>query len=104
MIGDTLKRLRGIYGYKAVELREKLGISSSYLSEIENNRKSPSLELLQKYSEIFDIKLSSLISIMESYNTARKQNKAQEQITKLMIGLIDQTSSGIGDKENEESD
>jgi transcriptional regulator with XRE-family HTH domain len=104
MIGDTLRRLRGIYGYKAVEMREKLGISSSYLSEIENNRKMPSLELLQKYSEIFGIKLSSLISIMESYSAARKQNKAQEQITKLMIGLIEKMSSDISDRENEETD
>lgn len=55
MIGDILKRTRTIYGYKASELSELLGISKSYLSEIENNKKQPSLELLKKYSEICGI-------------------------------------------------
>lgn len=40
MLGNTLKRLRGIYGYNAKEMSELLGISSSYLSEIENGKKS----------------------------------------------------------------
>ena len=38
MLGNTLKRLRGIYGYNAKEMSELLGISSSYLSEIENGK------------------------------------------------------------------
>ena len=56
MIGDTLKRTRMIYGYKAFEMSELLQISKSYLSEIENNKKQPSLELLEKYSEIYGMK------------------------------------------------
>ena len=47
MIGDVLKRTRIIYGYKASEMSSELGISASYLSEIENNKKQPSLDLLQ---------------------------------------------------------
>ena len=53
MIGDVLKRTRIIYGYKASEMSSELGISASYLSEIENNKKQPSLELLQKYADIY---------------------------------------------------
>ena len=68
MINDVLKKLRTIYGYKAVEMSRLLEISPSYLSEIENGKKQPSLELLKKYSEIFEIKLSSLILLMESYD------------------------------------
>ena len=53
MIGDILKRTRTIYGYKASELSELLGISKSYLSEIENNKKRETLQLqiegLRKY-------------------------------------------------------
>ena len=52
MIGDVLKRTRIIYGYKASEMSSELGISASYLSEIENNKKQPSLDLLQKYADI----------------------------------------------------
>ena len=50
MIGDVLKKTRLIYGYKASEMSDMLQISKSYLSEIENNKKQPSYELLKKYS------------------------------------------------------
>ena len=43
VIGDTLKRTRMIYGYKASEMSELLQISKSYLSEIENNKKRKSM-------------------------------------------------------------
>ena len=41
MIGDVLKRTRIIYGYKASEMSSELGISASYLSEIENKKSNP---------------------------------------------------------------
>ena len=40
MIGEVLKYTRNIYGYKAKEMSSALGISASYLSEIENNKKN----------------------------------------------------------------
>jgi transcriptional regulator with XRE-family HTH domain len=97
MLGDTLRRLRNIYGYKAVDLSKKLDISNSYLSEIENNKKTPSIDLLQKYADIFGIKLSSLIAIMEAYESELKINSAQDHITRMMLELINRMSS---DKEH----
>ena len=88
MIGDILKRTRTIYGYKASELSELLGISKSYLSEIEN-KKQPSLELLEKYSKIYDMKLSSLILLSENYEEASKSNKGDKFIRNMMIKLIE---------------
>ena len=75
MIGDVLKRTRIIYGYKASEMSSELGISASYLSEIENNKKQPSLELLQKYADIYGIRLSSLILLSENMDEAEKSGK-----------------------------
>jgi DNA-binding XRE family transcriptional regulator len=54
MIGDVLKRMRIIYGYKASEMSSELGISASYLSEIENNKKQPSLDF-SKNMRIFTV-------------------------------------------------
>lgn len=84
MYGTSLKRLRLIYGYKAKELSELLKITPGYLSEIENNKKNPSLDLLTKYSEIFDIKLSQLIKLSEDLNdeTDNKQDLEQKLIKK----------------------
>jgi len=87
MIGNTLKRMRSIYGYKATNMSEMLDISKSYLSEIENEKKQPSLELLQKYANIFGVKLSSLILLSEKFDSAEKENRLQKFIQSAMMGL-----------------
>jgi len=96
MIGDVLKRTRAIYGYKASEMSSMLGISNSYLSEIENNKKQPSLELLQNYANVFGIKLSSLILLSENFEEASKHNKGQEFIKNTMLRLINYMSKDKG--------
>lgn len=88
MIGEVLARMRKIYGYKATEMSAEVGISPSYLSEIENGKKQPSLELLKKYSEVFGIKLSSLILLSESYEEAEKKGKGTAMIRTMMMKLI----------------
>jgi transcriptional regulator with XRE-family HTH domain len=101
MIGDVLKRTRTIYGYKASEMSVMLGISNSYLSEIENNKKKPSLDLLQSYADIFGIKLSSLILISEDFEDAEKKNRSQQFIKKMMLRLIESMSKGEEELESD---
>lgn len=99
MIGEILKRLRRIYGYKAVEICNHLGISPSYLSEIENGKKQPSLDLLKKYAQLFGIKLSSLILLAESFEEAEKDGKGAIMIRSMMMSLINGMSRTIDEKD-----
>lgn len=101
MIGDVLKRTRVIYGYKASEMSSELGISASYLSEIENNKKHPSLELLQKYADIYGIRLSSLILLSENMEDAEKSGKGTVFIKNMMIQLIQSMSRTASDPDEE---
>ena len=96
-MGETLKRLRLIYGYKATELSEKINISPSYLSEIENGKKQPSLELLETISNLYGIKLSSLIMITEEVED--NKGKTNDIVKKLMNNLILNMSKGISDED-----
>lgn len=72
---ETLKILRIFYGYKSVEMAELLGISQSFLSEIENNKKKVTLELLDKYSKILKIKVSTIVLLSESLENENKDLK-----------------------------
>lgn len=102
MIGDILKRTRLIYGYKANEMSSLLNISNSYLSEIENNKKAPSLELLKKYADIFGIKASSLMLLAEEAEEA-PNNQSQEFIKKMMARLVNfMSKSEVLSNEKEE--
>lgn len=69
---DALKNLRRFHGRKQNELATLLDISPAHLCGIEKGTKQPSLEILQRYSEIFGIRLSSLIYFIEQSETESK--------------------------------
>ena len=58
--GDKLKRKNLIkfridLGLKSKEVADKLGITRTKYSNIENGKVEPSMELLYKFKEVFDI-------------------------------------------------
>lgn len=61
MLGDTLRLLRKLNGIKANQLANSLQISSTYLSELEHNKKNPTLDLIKRYAEYFDLKPSTIL-------------------------------------------
>ncbi len=74
-MGETLKLLRIFYGYKSVDMAKKLNISQSFLSEIENSKKNPTLELLKRYSKILNIKVSTIVLLSESLEEDKNTKK-----------------------------
>ncbi|MFE1629102.1 helix-turn-helix domain-containing protein [Brevibacillus reuszeri] len=99
MIGETLKKLRAIYGLTSAQMREELGISTSYLSEIENQKKMPSLELLESYSKVLGIKKSSIVLLSEKLEDAEGKNSSREFIRGIMVRLIDLTAIDVNESE-----
>lgn len=65
MLHRALKLLRTYHRMTQAGLASRLDISNSYLSEIESGIKQPGLDLLSKYSLVFDIPLSSIILFSE---------------------------------------
>jgi len=66
--GFALKELRRLNNLKAQDVAAKLKISKSYYSEIENNKRRPSVTFLEKVAKLYYIKLSALIELVEAYN------------------------------------
>ena len=66
MLNKALRLMRVFHDLSQKDLAEKLGMSKSYLSEIESGKKTPTLDLLSRYSEIFDIPLSSIMFFSEN--------------------------------------
>ena len=70
MIHRALKTIRQFHGLTQAELALKLDMSKSYLSEIESGKKSVGYGLLEKYSELFDVPVSSLVFFSENIETS----------------------------------
>lgn len=74
-INTILKALRKFNRMTQKEVSEKLEISRAYLCEIERGKKKPTLELIYKYSEIFDIKPHLILQFAEDKNKTPKLTK-----------------------------
>ena len=75
MIGRALKLIRTYHDLTQSELAGQLGVSNSHISEVESEKKNPTIELLQKYSSNFDIPLSSILFFSENL-----ENKAVDNL------------------------
>ena len=60
-VGESVKQIRTNRGFTQEEFSEEIGISRSYLNDLENNRKSPSLKTLDKISEKIGIETTDLL-------------------------------------------
>lgn len=72
MVYRALRLLRTYHQLKQTELADRLGISNSYLSEIEKGVKAPSMALLDAYAKHFKMPVSSILLFSESIGEPRK--------------------------------
>ncbi len=54
MFGYTFKKIRKHYGYKQKEFAVEINVSVKHLSQIENNKANPSIELIEKVFRRFN--------------------------------------------------
>ena len=66
MIGETLKYLRVFSDLTMIELGEKLDLSQSFISEIENGKKQPTLQIIERYADYFSMKPSTILLFSEA--------------------------------------
>jgi transcriptional regulator with XRE-family HTH domain len=81
MIHRALKLARQFHRLTQSETADRLGVSKSFLSEIESGKKTPTLDLLDKYAKEFGIPASTLLLFVENSEhpaEAAKQRPARK--------------------------
>lgn len=89
MIGNAIKLIRQYHNFNQTQLASKLSISTSYLSELESGKKEPTLDILQRYSNVFDVPLSSLVVFSETLEGSHSISKARSFISKKMLKILE---------------
>lgn len=72
MIHKALRVFRQFHKYTQLEVAERLGISKSYLSEIESGKKIINTDLLQKFADLYEMPVSSLVFFSETLHSSEK--------------------------------
>lgn len=85
MIGEALRLIRVFHDLKQKQAAEKLGLSTSYLSDIERRERSPTLETIERYARVFDIPVSSILFFSENLE---KPAGAAERARNIVAGKV----------------
>ena len=89
MLSRALKAMRQFHNQSQGALANTLGISNSYLSEIESGRKEPTLEILNKYSAVFNVPLSSILAFSETLDGNQSVSKVRSFVAKKMLRVLE---------------
>ena len=87
-MGEALRLLRIFNGYKSAELAKKLELSQSYVSELENGKKQPTMEVLDKYAKVFEMKKTTLMLFAESLEGEEIKNDKKQRIARAGMKLL----------------
>jgi transcriptional regulator with XRE-family HTH domain len=89
LLNRALKLVRVYHNLAQVEAAHLIGLSKSYISEIESGQKKVSLEVLEKYSEAFKIPVSSLMLFAEHAKGSRLSEDARVYIAEKALKMLD---------------
>ena len=77
MLSEALRLIRVYHDLKQSELAGRLGLSKSYVSEIERGHKTPTLDVIEKYASEFRIPASSILFFSEKLSTGTHAENLQ---------------------------
>jgi transcriptional regulator with XRE-family HTH domain len=87
-LGKLIRMLRLFYDIKQNELSNTLDIAPSYLCDIEQGKKIPSLELIEKLAKAFNIPASVLMFFSENLYKNRKLERARDFLSGKSVTMI----------------
>ena len=92
MLSEALRLIRVFHDLKQGELANRLGVSKSYLSEIEAGKKKPRIELIERYASEFGIPSSSIMFFAENLEnpslSASSAEKSKGVIARKVISFL----------------
>ena len=89
MLNKALRLIRVFHDLSQKDVAAKLQIAPSYLSEIEAGKKEPTLLLLKRYSEEFQIPMSSILFFAEHMDDGVAASRLKTAVSGKVLKLLD---------------
>lgn len=104
MLNKALKTLRVFNEYSQTEMAQRLGVNKSWISEIENGHKAPTLSLLQNYADVLDIPLSSIMFFSENLEGGGTPERTRVFVSKKILAILDYIAARGGGNDDAEAE
>src|SRR5690349_4592783 len=91
--GASLKQLRKTNGWTLADVSKRTGIPPSTLSRIENDRVSPTYDLLARLSQGLSVDVAQLVSSAESPAAAASEQRGRRSLNRIGDGELIEMSN-----------
>lgn len=88
MLNEALRLAREFHNLNQSQAAEKLGVSQSFLSEIESGRKTPSLEVLQRYAKAFSLPTSAFLLFLENLTEEKPRIEFEKKVASKIFKMM----------------
>jgi transcriptional regulator with XRE-family HTH domain len=95
-LADNLKRLRKKRGWSQTQLAEQIGSHLSHINRIETGKYNPSLDVIQKLANVFDVTIDYLVSDTdEDFKEVRIADKGLMERVKMIDSLDNEDKTAL---------
>lgn len=70
-LGKALKTTRSFHQYSQRKMARELGVSHSFVSEIESGKRPATLKMVNKYAAIFDVESHEILVLAHAYSKSK---------------------------------
>lgn len=89
-IGATIKKLRKEKKITQIDFAERCGISQTYLSQLENDERNPTVDVLERISNVLEIPYPVLSFLSITIDSVPEEKKeVYKRMEKVMFGLVE---------------
>jgi transcriptional regulator with XRE-family HTH domain len=93
--------IRAFHDLNKTQVAQRVGLSKSYITELERGDKKVTLEVLQKYADAFNIPVSSLMFFAEQAADAPSTDKVRTAVAGKVVKMLDWIVT-VTDEESDE--
>jgi transcriptional regulator with XRE-family HTH domain len=104
MLNEALRLMRVFHDLNKTQTADRVGLSKSYITELERGDKKVTLEVLQKYADAFNVPVSSLMFFAEQATEGPTSEKVRTAVAGKVVKMLDWIATVTAEQSDEGAD
>jgi transcriptional regulator with XRE-family HTH domain len=104
MLNEALRLVRVFHDLNKTQTADRVGLSKSYITELERGDKKVTMEVLQKYASAFNVPLSSLIFFAEQAADDTTTDKVRTVVAGKVVKMLDWIATVTAERDDDVED
>lgn len=102
MLNEALRLVRVFHDLNKTQTADRVGLSKSYITELERGDKKVTMEVLEKYANGFSVPLSSLMFFAEQAGNPSATEKTRTFVAGKTLKMLDWIATVTAERDEHE--